>query len=72
MIERLRHTPTHLVRLRYFGADDRWSLAFYTYSNERYEPCVLRSGEFLGTPEEALDVGSSYLPVVLTAGQEEA
>ena len=62
MIERLRQTPVHLVRLRYFGAEDRWSLAFYTYSNERYEPCVFRSCEFMGTPEEALDVGSFYLP----------
>src|SRR5262245_26270762 len=31
-IERLRATPTHLCRLRYFDPD-RWSLAFYTYSN---------------------------------------
>lgn len=58
--ERLRATPTHLVRLRYFGTD-RWSLAFYTYSNEAYEPCVFRTGDFFGTPEEALDTGSVYL-----------
>src|SRR5256885_744300 len=32
MIERLRDTPTHLCRLRYFGKDDEWSLAFFTYS----------------------------------------
>src|SRR5206468_11087454 len=30
-LERLRATPLHLCRLRYF-APDRWSLAFYTYS----------------------------------------
>lgn len=35
-IERLRNTPTHLCRLRYFG-DEQWGFAFYTYSNEKYE-----------------------------------
>jgi hypothetical protein len=35
-IERLRSTPIHLIRLRYFG-DERWGYAFYTYSHERYE-----------------------------------
>src|SRR5215212_3300945 len=34
MLERLRTTPTHLCRLRYFGDDDRWGFAFYTYSHE--------------------------------------
>src|SRR4051812_38388666 len=29
-LERLRNTPTHLVRLRYFGDEDRWTLGFYT------------------------------------------
>src|SRR5437867_865900 len=32
VIERLRKTPTHLCRLRYFGDGESWSLAFYTYS----------------------------------------
>ena len=59
-IERLRSSATHLGRLRYFGAD-RWSYAFYTYSNERYEPTVFRSGDWFGTPEEAFDIGASYL-----------
>lgn len=59
-IERLRNEPTHLVRLRYFG-DDRWSVAFFTYSNERYAPCFFKSGEMFGTPEEGLDVGAGYL-----------
>jgi hypothetical protein len=57
---RLRATPLHLCRLRYF-APERWSLAFYTYSNERYEPCVFHNGMFFGTPEEGLDVGAVYL-----------
>jgi len=59
-IERLRSFPTHLGRLRYFGGD-RWSYAFYTYSTERYEPTVFHSGDWFGTPEEAFDIGASYL-----------
>ena len=59
-LDRLRNTPLHLCRLRHFGPD-RWSCAFYTYSNERYEPCFLGSGEMIGTPEEGLDVGAVYL-----------
>lgn len=58
--ERLRAFPIHLCRLRYFD-EDRWSLAFYTYSNEKYEPSVFDTGEFLGTPEQGLDVGAVYL-----------
>jgi hypothetical protein len=53
--------PLHLVRLRFFGDEDRWTLAFFTYSQERYEPCVFHHGEFHGTPEDALDVGAVYL-----------
>ena len=52
---------THLCRLRYFGNEDAWSLSFFTYSNERYEPCVFHNGSFHGTPEEAFDVGAAYL-----------
>ena len=36
----------------------RWSVAFYTYSQERYEPSFFASGEQHGTPEEGLDVGA--------------
>jgi hypothetical protein len=60
-LERLRNTPLHLCRLRYFGNEERWSLAFYTYSNERYELCVFHSGDFFGTPEEGFEVGATYL-----------
>ena len=56
-IERLRNTPTHLCRLRYFG-DDRWGFAFYTYSNNKYELSVYPSGEFIGRPEEAFQVSA--------------
>jgi len=53
--------PVHLVRLRYSGSDDRWSLAFYTYSHERYEPCVFADGSWQGSPEDAFDIGAVYL-----------
>ncbi len=61
MIDRLRATPVHLCRLRYFGDEDAWSLAFFTYSNEAYTPSVFHTGEFFGTPEQGLDVGATYL-----------
>ena len=59
-IERLRKTPTHLCRLRYFG-NDRWGFAFYTYSNEKYELSVFPNGEFLGKPEDAFMASAVYL-----------
>jgi hypothetical protein len=59
-IERLRNTPTHLCRIRHFDIN-RWSVAFYTYSNERYEPCIFPTGDWFGTPEEAFDIGAVYL-----------
>ena len=52
--------PTRLCRLRYKGLSG-WGLAFYTYSHEKYEPCVFASGAFLGTPEEGLEIGALYL-----------
>ena len=61
MIERLRKTPTHLCRLRYFGHENQWSLAFFTYSNEKYSPCMFHTGTFFGSPEEAFDIGATYL-----------
>jgi len=48
-------TPTHLCRLGYLGSPDRWEFAFFKYSDEKYEPSFLPSGEFTGTPEEAFD-----------------
>ncbi len=61
MIERLRNTPTHLCRLRYFGGDARWGFAFYTYRGDKYELSVFPTGEFLGKPEEALAASAIYL-----------
>jgi len=60
-LERLRSTPTHLVRLRYFGDEEGWSLASFKYSTEAYAPCFFPSGEWYGTPEEAFEVGAVYL-----------
>ncbi|MTW21304.1 hypothetical protein [Allochromatium palmeri] len=60
-IARLRATPTHLCRLRYFGREDSWSMAFYTYSQNKYEPCFFPDGGWEGTPEAAFDTASVYL-----------
>lgn len=60
MIERLRNSPTHLCRLRYFGGDE-WGFAFYTYSNERYELSVFPDGRFTGKPEAAFAASAMYL-----------
>lgn len=60
-IKRLRNTPTHLCRLRYFGDENSWSLAFFKYSDMKYEPCIFDNGTFQGTPEEAFEVGGVYL-----------
>jgi hypothetical protein len=51
--ERLRNTPTHLCRLRYYGDEERWGFAFYSYAGERYKLSVFPSGDFRGPPEEA-------------------
>jgi len=58
--ERLRNTPIHLCRLRYFG-DDKWGFAFYTYSHEKYEFSVFPNGEFTGKPEDAFRAEAMYL-----------
>jgi hypothetical protein len=51
-LDRMRNTPVHLCRLRYFG-NDKWGFAIYTYSHEKYELSVYPSGQFIGTSEEA-------------------
>jgi hypothetical protein len=60
-LERRRGTPLHLCRLRYHGNEDQWTMAFYTYSHEKYEPCVFDTGSLHGTPEEAFDTAGVYL-----------
>jgi hypothetical protein len=59
-------TPTRVFSAEYLAAiiicdDDRWSMAFYTYSRETYEPCLFDTGSWQGTPEEAFDTSSVYL-----------
>ena len=58
-LERLRNTPVHLFRLRYFGDEERWGLAFYSYAHDKYELSVFPTGEFWGTPEVALQAAAS-------------
>ena len=61
-LDRLRNTPVHLCRLRYFGDEERWGFGFYSYANERYELSMFPTGEFFGPPEDALQVsGQMYL-----------
>ena len=60
-IDRLRNTPIHLCRLRYSGLEDSWSMAFYTYSREKYEPCTFHNGSWTGSPEGAFEVAAVYL-----------
>ncbi|MFQ5751420.1 MAG: hypothetical protein ACE5HI_05430 [bacterium] len=60
-VERIRNTPTHLCRLRYFGDEDAWAFAFYTYSHRKYETSILNNGSFFGTPEEAFETSAVYL-----------
>jgi hypothetical protein len=55
---RLRETPVHLCRLRYFGGD-KWGFAFYTYSNERYELSMYDDGQFTGKPERAFLISAN-------------
>jgi hypothetical protein len=57
-LERLRNTPMHLCRLRYFGDEEHWGFAFYSYGSERYKLSVFPTGEFLGPPEEAFRVSA--------------
>ena len=57
-LERLRKTPIHLCRLRFFGNEEEWGFAFYTYSNDQYELSVFPSGDFFGPPEDAFDVSA--------------
>ena len=53
--------PIHLVRLRFNGDEERWTVAFFTYSHEQYEPTFFADGNDRGTPEAAFDIGAVYL-----------
>jgi hypothetical protein len=49
-----------LCRLRHL-ATDGWSLALFTYSNDRYAPCVFPDGKWEGTFEAALEVCDPFI-----------
>lgn len=60
--ERMRQAPLHLCRLRFYGNEEHWSMAFYKYSDEKYELCFLNTGSFWGTPEAGFDTAAgAYL-----------
>lgn len=59
-LDRVRAVPVHLFRLRHF-TENEWSVAFFTYINERYTPCIYDSGRWVGTPEEAFGQLAVYL-----------
>lgn len=59
-LERLSNTPYHLLRLRYFGDDEKWGVSFYSYSNRKYELSVFPSGDFFGTLEIALKTAAEF------------
>ena len=44
---RLRSTPRKLCRMRHYDID-RWSFGFFSYSNEKYQLAVFKSGDFFG------------------------
>lgn len=44
-----------LMRLRYGGSATRWGFAIYLASKDGYQQAVLPTGDFAGTPEDALD-----------------
>ncbi len=60
-LEQQRNVPLHLCRIRYFGDEERWSLAFFTYSHMKYEPCMFDTGDDHGTPEQAFKTAAVYL-----------
>jgi len=59
-IERMRNTPIHLCRLRYFGDKDEWGLAFYSYAHNGYETSVFPNGKFFDTPEMAIEAAADF------------
>lgn len=44
-----------LIRLRYLGSADDWGFGLYLASSDKYEDQILPTGDFTGTPEQALD-----------------
>ena len=59
-LERLRNTPIHLCRLRDRGLSDKWGIALFLYSSEKYQDCPYRSGAWDGTVEEAFELAAGF------------
>ncbi len=59
-MERRRGVPWHLFRLRYYGDENSWGLAFYSYSDNKYDTSVFPDGEFFGTPEDAFEAAAEF------------
>ncbi|SRR6266550_3284395 len=70
-IEPRQTVPLHLCRLRYFGNEKAWTMAFYTYSGKKYEPCVFGNGTFHGTPEEAFEIGADLSQRLVVLGRHQ-
>lgn len=61
-VSRLRNTPLHLCRLRFFSDEEAWGIAHYTYGQEKYEDSFFGTGAWFGTPEEAFETCAMFLP----------
>ena len=59
-IDRMRKTPIHLCRLRYFGDEEQWGIAFYSYAENKYETTAFPDGKFFGTPELAVETSAGF------------
>ena len=57
-LERIRSSELKLCRLRFF-APDRWSLAIYSYAQERYEASVFADGVLVGHPQDGFDLAAN-------------
>lgn len=45
--------PDPLLRLRHFSMTS-WSFDFFSWGNEKYQPCAFPSGQAMGLPEDAI------------------
>lgn len=59
-IDRMRKTPVHLCQLRYFGDEEQWGLAFYSYAENQYATTAFPDGKFFGTPELAFQTSAGF------------
>lgn len=50
-----------LMRLRYLGDPEDWEFAFFTWSREAYEPCLLDNGAWTGSPEDCFDTAAAAM-----------